>query len=185
MLVFAGCGNGTGAEDSGGAFEYALPSGWIDESDRAGEVGPEFGLEPAAVRSLAAMDSASPFTLVFVVLSPPGLRDPSLEQFARATVREVRRAYSERVAAVAGGTPAAAVPGPGLPGRLTRTEVGGMPAMQFDYTSASSTGHSGRVRNVAVVHDGDPYLLRFVSVTPNFDAGLEALEDILDSWRWH
>jgi hypothetical protein len=182
--TLAACGGESGVEVSRDAFEYSLPAGWIDESDRAGEVGPEFGLDPAAVCSIAAMDSASPSTLVFVVLTPPGLEDLSLEQFARATVREVRRAYSERAGAVAGGTPPAALPGPDLPGQLTRTEVGGVPAMQFDYSSASSSGHSGTVRNVTVVHDGDPYLLRFVSVTPNFDADVESLDDILDSWRW-
>jgi hypothetical protein len=183
-LALSACGQGPGARDSRGAFAYSLPAGWIDESDRAGEFGPEFGLDPAAVRSIAAMKSASPFTLVFVVLSPPGLSDLSLEQFARATVREVRRAHSERAVAVAGGAPPAAVPGPDLPGRLTRTEVGGVPAIQFDYENASSSGHSGRVRNVALVHGGDHYLLRFVSVAPGSDADRDAFEDILASWRW-
>jgi hypothetical protein len=96
----------------------------------------------------------------------------------------VRRAHSERAVAVAGGAPPAAVPGPDLPGRLTRTEVGGVPAIQFDYENASSSGHSGRVRNVALVHGGDHYLLRFVSVAPGSDADRDAFEDILASWRW-
>jgi hypothetical protein len=183
-LVAAGCSSASGAQDSGGAFGYTLPAGWKDESDRAGVVGPEFGLEPAAVHSIAAMDSASPFTLVFVVITPPGLGDLNLDQFARATLREVQRASTARASAVAGGTPPAAVPGPSAPGRLTRTEVDGVPAMQFDYESASSSGNSGRVRNIAVVHDGDPYLLRFVSVTPNFDTDVEDLEEILESWQW-
>jgi hypothetical protein len=182
--VAAGCSDASGARDSGGAFEYSLPAGWRDESDRAAEIGPEFGLEPAAVRSIAAMDSASPFTVVFVVITPPGLGGSTLDQLARATVREVRRASAARAGAVAGGTPPAAVPGPGLPGRLTRTEVGGVPAMQFDYESASSSGNSGTVRNVAVVHDGTPYLLRFVSVAPNFDTDADDLEEILESWQW-
>ncbi|HEY1237614.1 MAG TPA: hypothetical protein VGE91_04705 [Solirubrobacterales bacterium] len=183
--VAAGCSSASGAQDSGGAFDYTLPGGWKDESDRAAEVGPEFGLQPAAVRSIAAMDSASPFTVVFVVITPPGLGDLNLDQFAHATVREVQRASTARASAVAGGTPPTAVPGPSSPGRLTRTEVAGVPAMQFDYESASSSGNSGRVRNIAVVHDGTPYLLRFVSVTPNFDTDIEDLEEILESWQWN
>jgi hypothetical protein len=182
-LFLAAC-SGNSVEDSGQAFEYTLPAGWTDESDRAEEVGPPFGLDPASVRSIASMDSASPFSSVFVAITPPGLGDLTLDQFARATVGEVQLAYSKRASALAGGTLAAAAPGPSLPGRLTRTEVGGAPAMQFDYASGSSSGSSGNVRNVAVLHDGSPYLLRFVSVAPNSDADLDAFEEILDSWRW-
>jgi hypothetical protein len=184
-LFLPACSDDSGVEDSGQTFKYMLPAGWSDESDRAEEVGPPFGLSPASVRSIASSDPALPFTSsVFVVLTPAGLGDLSLEEFGRATVREVRLAYSERAGAVAGGTPPAAVPGPSLPGRQTRTEVGDEPALQFDYASASASGSSGKIRNVAVVHDGSPYLLRFVAAEPNFDTDLEAFEEILDSWRW-
>jgi hypothetical protein len=184
-LFLAACSSDTEVEDSGQAFEYMLPAGWSDESDRAEKVGPPFGLSPASVRSIASSDPALPYTSsVFVVLTPPGLDHLSLDEFAHATVREVRLAYAERVAAVAGGTPPAAVPGPSRPGRQTSTEVGNEPALQFDYASAAASGSSGTVRNVAVVHEGSPYLLRFVSAAPNFDTDVEAFEEILDSWRW-
>lgn len=185
-LLFGGCGDDSGVEDSGKAFEYSLPGGWKDEGGRAAEVGVQFALDPAAVRSIAAVDSPSPLTSMFVVVTPPGLGDLNLEQFARTSVREVRRAYAERAAAVASGTPPVSVPGPSLPGRLTRTEIGGAPGMEFDYASSTSSGTSGKVRNVAVVHDGSPYLLRFVSVGPEADAGAdrEAFDEILGSWQW-
>jgi hypothetical protein len=185
-LVLGGCSNGSSVEDSADAFEYSLPAGWKDEGGRAGEVSLQFALDPAAVRSIAAMDSRSPFTSMFVVVTPPGLGDLRLGQFARTTVREVRRAYAERANAVASGTPPVGAPGPSLPGRLTRTEVGGVPGMEFDYASAASNGSSGKVRNVAVVHDGSPYLLRFVSMGAEADAGAdrEAFDEILDSWQW-
>jgi hypothetical protein len=185
-LVFGGCSNGSSVEDSADAFEYTLPAGWKDEGGRAGEVSLQFALDPAAVRSIAAVESTSPFASMFVVVTPPGLGDLSLEQFARTSVREVRRAYAERADAVASGTPSVAVAGPSLPGRLTRTEVGGVAGMEFDYASATSNGSAGKVRNVAVVHDGGPYLLRFVSVTADadIDADREAFDEILDSRRW-
>jgi hypothetical protein len=184
-LFLAACSEDSGVEDSGRAFKYMLPNGWSDESDHAKEVGPPFGLSPASIRSIASSDPALPYSAsVFVVLTPPGLDHLNVDEFARATVREVRLAYAERVSAVAGGTAPAAVPGPSRPGRQTQTEVGDEPALQFDYASASASGSSGKVRNVAVVHDGSPYLLRFVAAEPNFDTDLEAFEEILDSWRW-
>lgn len=180
-LAVAGCDGSEQDADpvEGTGYSYSAPNSWDDVSDRAQD-------QPELARfrpdSLVVGERKADFTTNVNVVRESGLPDGlTAEHYAEASLAGLR-------------DPGKA----GLPPELAQaiekldptgidvgrdTELDGEEAVVWTYWSTQN-GRRVRVRQVAAVMDGVGYTVTLTALPVSFEAGAEALEEVVGSWSW-
>ena len=87
------------------------------------------------------------------------------------TVASITRAGQQNLAKAYGKAATAAAP--------VATRLAGAPALRFDYEA-----EGGQVRQLGALHDGHFYLVSFTASRSAWGERLQALDELLRSWRW-
>jgi photosystem II reaction center protein PsbP len=182
-LAMAACGGDDGGDPvEGDGYSYATPDGWDDFSDTAQD---EEDLNFHGIRpdSMVVGERQDDFvTNVNVVVqkgSLPG--NITARAFAEANLAGLR-------------SPAQA----GLPPRVARSieamkvreisetqdaELGGEEAVAFEYLTTQA-GKDLRIRQLVAVMDRSGYAVTLTAMPGQFEDGLDALDEVADSWEW-
>jgi hypothetical protein len=181
-LVLAGaCGDDEEERVTGEGYSYAVPDGWEDVSDEAED---EPGLEIAGIGpdTLVIAEREDGFSTNVNVILEAGLPGAiTASRYADITIAGLR-------------DPAAA----GFPPELVETIEGLRPrdisepqdaalgdeqAFAWEYTSTQN-GRDLRIRQVATVVDDTGYTVTLTVLPEHREDGLDALEQVTDSWRF-
>ena len=153
-LAVAGCGGGQAATSNG--FSAEPPGGWADETDNAET---RTGSDFEAVYEGTAVQGIAPILTVTRVKAAPGR---TVEAAARTARIAVDRRFEEAD-----------------PTQPVEVELGGEPALQFDYGSAEK-----RARYVTARHGSHLYAVTVQAGADDFQHALAVMRDYLESWRW-
>jgi hypothetical protein len=181
-LVLAGaCGDEEEERVAGEGYSYAVPDGWRDVSDEAED---EPGLEIAGIGpdTLVIAEREDGFSTNVNVILEAGLPEGiTASEYADITIAGLR-------------DPAAA----GFPPELVETierlrprgisepedaAIGDEQARAWEYTSTQN-GRDLRIRQVATVLDDTGYTVTLTVLPEQRRDGLDALEQVTDSWRF-
>jgi hypothetical protein len=179
-----GCGDDDDEDQArvtGKGYSYAVPDGWRDISEEAPDVP---GVEVAGITPDTAVigEREDGFaTNVNVIREgglPPGvsssqyaditiavLRDPAASGFPPEFVEAIERIQPREIS------------------EPRDTELGGEPAVAWDYTSTQQ-GEDLRIRQVASVVDDAGYTVTLTSRPDQEEEGVEVFDELVDSWRW-
>jgi hypothetical protein len=179
----AACGGEDGGDPvEGDGYSYATPDGWDDFSDSTQD---EEDLNFHGIRpdSIVVGERQDDFvTNVNVVVqkgSLPG--NITARAFAEANLAGLR-------------SPTQA----GLPPRVARSieamkvreisetqdaELGGEEAVAFEYLTTQA-GKDLRIRQLVAVMDRSGYAVTLTAMPGQFEDGLDALDEVADSWEW-
>jgi hypothetical protein len=181
-LVLAGaCGDDEEERVAGEGYSYAVPDGWQDVSDEAED---EPGLEIAGIGpdTLVIAEREDGFsTNVNVILEAglpggitparyaditiSGLRDPAAAGFPPELVETIERLRPREIS------------------EPEDAALGDEQAFAWEYTSTQN-GRDLRIRQVATVVDDTGYTVTLTVLPEHRDDGLDALEQVTDSWRF-
>jgi hypothetical protein len=180
-LALGGCGGEDEDRVEGDGYSYAVPDGWRDVSDEAED---EPGLEIAGIGpdTLVIAEREDGFASnVNVILEPDLSGELTAHEYADITLAGLRN-------------PKAA----GFPPELVETiesirpteitkprdaALGDEEALAWDYTSTQG-GRELRIRQVATVADETGYTVTLTVLPQHREDGLDALEQVTDSWRF-
>jgi hypothetical protein len=179
-LAAAGCGGEDEDPVEGTGYTYSVPDGWEDASDsEAADEAPKV----IGVRfdSLVNGEAENGFAVNVNVLRervPGGITASEYAQLNIATLRDPSAAgyppeLAERIEELD-------VRGLSRPREL---ELGGAGAMTWDYTTTQG-GRDMRQRQMAVVRDGAGYTITLTALPAQFEDGIEALDEVVESWSW-
>jgi hypothetical protein len=182
-LLVAGCSDDDDEERrvDGSGYTYAVPDGWEDASDQAGDI--DLDVQRVLVDSAVAGERQDDFTTNVNVVRERGvpagvtarqyaevslenIRDPAAAGFPPAVVDQLEDVDLESLDA--------------LPG----TALGGREAAAWEYSEGSSSEPETRVRQVAAVRDGAAYIVTLTAVPDAFEDGTAALDEVVESWEW-
>jgi hypothetical protein len=181
-LAAAGCSDEDGDPVEGNGYSYSVPDGWHDFSEEARD-------DPAANFHGSQPDTAvigeqrDDYTSnVNVVVQEEGLPgNLTTKAFADANIAGLR-------------TPAQA----GLPPEVAESierlnvrdisepeeiELGGEEAIAWEYRT-TNFGSDLRVRQVAALNDDVGYTVTLTAVSGRYKDGLEALDEVVETWEW-
>lgn len=177
----SGCGDEDEERVEGDGYSYAVPDGWRDVSDEA-EDEPRLEVAGIAPDTLVIGEREDGFATNVNVILEPGLPSGmTVPEYADITIGGLR-------------DPAAA----GFPPELVETirsirpteiteprdaAVGGEEALAWDYNS-TQRGLELRIRQVATVVDDTGYTATLTVLPQHREDGLDALEQVTDSWRF-
>jgi hypothetical protein len=182
-LAAAGCGGDDGGDPvEGDGYSYTTPDGWEDFSDGAQE---EETLNFRGIRpdTVVVGESEEDFaTNVNVVVQERSLAgNVTAQAFAEANLAGLR-------------SPARA----GLPPEVAHSieamnvrevsepqdaELGGDEAVTFEYLTTQA-GRDLRIRQLVAVMDRSGYAVTLTAMPDQFEEGLDALDEVGESWEW-
>jgi hypothetical protein len=181
MTAASGCGDEEEERVEGDGYSYAVPDGWRDVSDEAED---EPGLEVAGIGpdTLVIGEREDGFASNVNVILEAGLpAEMTVPEYVDITINGLR-------------DPAAA----GFPPELVETiesirpteiteprdaALGDEEALAWDYNSTQG-GRQLRIRQVATVVDETGYTVTLTVLPQHREDGLDALEQVTDSWRF-
>jgi hypothetical protein len=180
-VALAGCsGDDEDAEAvEGTGYTYSLPDGWKDLSDPAEEEIEIGGFRPD---TLVLGEREDGFATNVNVIREDGLPDAvTAAQYTDASLAGLRDPV-----------------GAGMPPEVAEAiedgnlrqiseprdaELDGEEAFAWDYRGTQD-GRDVRVEQVAAVMDGVGYTLTLTVLPASFDEGSEALDQVVESWKW-
>jgi hypothetical protein len=178
-LALGGCSDEEQRVDGSG-YTYAVPDGWEDASDEAGDI--DLPMEGLLIDSAVTGDRVDDFTTNVNVVREGGLpAGATTREYAAVSLRNLR-------------DPAAA----GLPPDVARqleaideeslsetpgAELGGREAVEWEYRT-SYPGQETQVRQVSAVRDGAAFTVTLTAVPDAFEDGIPAFEEVVASWEW-
>jgi hypothetical protein len=181
LALASGCGDEEEDRVEGAGYSYAVPDGWRDVSDEAEDepglevagIGPdtlvvgerEDGLAPNVNVIVEPGVPSGTTTPEYVDITIRGLRDPAAAGFPPALVETIE---SIRPTGITEPRDAA---------------LGDEEALAWDYTSTQG-GRQLRIRQVATVVDDAGYTVTLTTLPQRREDGLDALEQVTDSWRF-
>lgn len=181
LLALAGCDGGEEEERDpveGSGYSFTVPDGWEHDREAASEL--EIGgFSPDSIVTGERVDGF--LTNVNVVREeglPEGLTAAEYGEAGIATVRDpdAARLPPELAEVIEQANPTA-FKGP------RSTELGGEDAVSWEYTSTQD-GTRLRQRQVGAVRDGAGFTVTLSAAPAAFGDGVEALEEVVESWRW-
>lgn len=184
-LVVAACGDdetGGGTVDGTG-YSFTMPEDWEDAGDLGEELSDEvderlptdLGAAYDAVVVAPPVNGFSPN--INVVAEPSIASDFGSKAYSEAAVqllsnpKAIDRLFPEDFEVVEG------------PSDLERVEVDGAAAYSSDYVTETLARRLEQ-RLVGVVHDGTAYTVTFTALEEGFESEVQALDELLSSWRW-
>jgi len=181
-LAVAGCSDEDGDAVDGNGYSYSVPDGWDDFSEKAREdAAADFqGSRPdTAVIGEQRDDYTSN---VNVVVQEEGLpRNLTPQAFADANIAGLRTpAQAGLPPAVADAIERLDVRGISEPEEI---EMGGEEAVAWAYRT-TNFGSELRIRQVAAVVDDVGYTVTLTTVSGRYEDGLEALDEVVETWEW-
>jgi hypothetical protein len=181
-LLSAGCSDDEEEERvDGNGYTYAVPDGWEDASDDAGDI--DLDLRRVLVDSAVIGDRKDDFTTNVNVVRERGVpAGVTARQYAQVSIANIRNPAEagfppeivEQLEAVDPESLEA------LPG----TELGGSEAAVWEYSEGSRGDPETQVRQVAAVRNGTAYIVTLTAVPDAFEDGAAALDDVVESWEW-
>jgi hypothetical protein len=184
LVAASGCGDGEEEQDrvAGRGYSHAVPDDWRDVSDEAED---EPGLQVAGIGpdTLVIGERENGFATNVNVIREPGLppgvspseyadktitglRDPAAAGFPPEVVQVIESIQPRDISEPSG------------------AELGGEEAFAWDYTSTQD-GRDLRIRQVATVVDDTGYTVTLTSLPEARKEGIDALDDVVSSWRWN
>ncbi|HEX2031781.1 MAG TPA: hypothetical protein VHL78_10320 [Actinomycetota bacterium] len=109
-----------------------------------------------------ASPTFDPVVLVFAEEGEPGLATEALAESQRAAQEE-------------NGV---------FPGPMRPVDVGGTPAVAWEFTNTVDTGDVLRYRNVVLVRGGTAWTIQFLVERDRFSRAVTKFERMLESWAW-
>jgi hypothetical protein len=179
-LPLAGCSDEEEDRVDGSGYTYAVPDGWQDASDEAGDI--DLPMEGLLVDSAVTGDRVDDFTTNVNVVREGGLpAGATTREYAAVSLRNLR-------------DPAAAGLPPDVVEQLEAVDeeslsvtpgedLGGRGAVEWDYRTTSS-GQETRVRQLSAVRDRAAYTVTLTAVPEAFEDAVPALDEVVESWAW-
>jgi hypothetical protein len=184
-LALATAASGCGSEDEdrveGDGYSYAVPDGWKDVSEDAEDdpnlevagVGPDTVViaEPEdgfATNVNVLLESGLPggvTTAEYADITIAGLRDPAGAGFPPELVETIESIRPTGIT------------------EPRDADLGDEQAMAWDYTSTQA-GRQLRIRQIAAVVDETGYTVTLTVLPQRREDGLDALDQVTDSWRF-
>ena len=179
-IALGGCSDEERRVDGSG-YTYAVPDGWEDASDEAGDI--DLDIPRVLVDSAVIGDRLDDFTTNVNVVREGGLpAGVTARQYGEVSLTNLRNP-------AAAGFPPEVVEeleniDPESLETLPDTELSGREAPSWEYKNTSSGGEERRVRQVSTVRGGAAYIVTLTTVPDDFEDGTAALDEVVDSWEW-
>ena len=175
LLALAGCGEDEAEEISGTGYSYEVPGGWEDVSDDA-----EFEAAGFNSDSVVRGESSEGFASNINVVRETSLAsDIDIDEYTEAGLRLLKEPelLTGEAREIFEGIDAKDF------SDTTKVELDGADARSTDYSSEQG-GRSLRLRVVSAIDDDTAYNITFTALRSHFEDDVEALDEIVDSWRW-
>jgi hypothetical protein len=181
VVGLAGCGGDDGDRVDGDGYTYEAPDGWNDVTE---DLSDEESLEFAGVRpdTIVADEAEDGFATNVNVVAQQGMpANLTSAAFARVNMAALRDpAGSNLPPEVAASIEALNVRDIRRTGAV---DLDGEEVPGWEYLS-TQRGQDLRLRAVLAIRDGAGYTITMTAMPGAFGDGSEALDEVLESWRW-
>ncbi|HZC70066.1 MAG TPA: DcrB-related protein [Jatrophihabitans sp.] len=139
-----------------GDFSVVLPTGWTDQSDKAGQ----FGAVTVYIGPVADNFATN------INVTREDIGSMSVAEYEQRTFSAVRSQFHASVVS-----------------QPASRSVDGADALEYTVDDQQA-GKSLRQRQTLVVHDGSGYVITYSALQTAFDASSDDAAAIVDSWQW-
>jgi hypothetical protein len=180
-LALAGCSDEEEDRVDGSGYTYAVPDGWQDVSDEAGDI--DLDVPRVLVDSAVVGDREDDFTTNVNVVREGGLpAGVTARQYGQVSIANLRdpaaAGFPPEVVEALADIDLSTVE------ELPDTQLGGRDAVAWEYRDDSSAERATQVRQVAAVNGSAAYTVTLTAVPDTFEDAVPALDEVVESWEW-